>query len=49
MSDASEQGKLEPLGGSGVRMHLRGPARTARSEVAVIDPEGLFEFLSQGG
>jgi purine-binding chemotaxis protein CheW len=43
------QGKLEPLGGSGVRMHLRGPARTARSEVAVIDPEGLFDFLSQGG
>src|SRR5438552_13555775 len=37
-------GKLDPLGGSGVRMHLRGPARTARSEVAVIDPEGLFDF-----
>lgn len=41
-------GNLDPLGTSGVRMHLRGPARSARSEVAVIDPEGLFEFLSQG-
>jgi purine-binding chemotaxis protein CheW len=42
-------GKLEPLGSNGVRMHLRGPARTAKSEVAVIDAEGLFDFLSQGG
>lgn len=41
-------GKMDPLGSSGVRMHLKGPARSAKSEVAVIDPEGLFEFLSQG-
>ena len=43
------EGKMDPLGASGVRMHLRGPARTARGDVAVIDPEGLFDFLSQGG
>ncbi|HLL54068.1 MAG TPA: chemotaxis protein CheW [Myxococcaceae bacterium] len=41
-------GKLDPLGTSGVRVHLKGPARSQRSDVAVIDPEGLFEFLSQG-
>jgi purine-binding chemotaxis protein CheW len=42
-------GKMDPLGSSGVRMHLKGPARSQKSEVAVIDPDGLFEFLSQGG
>jgi len=41
-------GKLDPLGTAGVRLHLKGPARSQRSEVAVIDPDGLFEFLSQG-
>jgi purine-binding chemotaxis protein CheW len=41
-------GKLEPLGASGVQAHLRGPGRTASNDVAVIEPEGLFEFLSQG-
>jgi len=40
-------GKLDPLGGSGVHVYLRGPARAQANEVAVIDPEGLFEYLSQ--
>lgn len=44
---ATLTGKLEPLGASGVHVHLRGPARTKKNEVAVIDPEGLFEYLSQ--
>jgi purine-binding chemotaxis protein CheW len=42
-------GRLEPLGTSGVHVHLRGPARSAQRDVAVIDPEGLFDHLSQGG
>ena len=29
--------------------HLRGPAKSAQRDVAVIDPDGLFEHLSQGG
>lgn len=41
-------GKLDALGTSGAHLHLRGPARAQRNEVAVIDPEGLFDFLSQG-
>lgn len=41
-------GKLDPLGGAGVQMHLRGPAEANKNEVAVIEPEGLFDFLSQG-
>ncbi len=45
---AQVSGKFDPLGGSGVQAHLRGPARTAKNEVAVIDPDGLLEFLSQG-
>jgi purine-binding chemotaxis protein CheW len=42
-------GRLEPLGTGGVHLHLRGPARSAQRDVAVIDPEGLFDHLSQGG
>jgi purine-binding chemotaxis protein CheW len=42
-------GRLEPLGTSGVHVHLRGPARSAQRDVAVIDLEGLFDHLSQGG
>lgn len=41
-------GTLEPLGSTGVQQHLRGPARTSSHEVAVIEPDGLFEFLCQG-
>lgn len=41
-------GKQDPLGAAGVQQHLRGPARAGDKDVAVIEPEGLFEFLSQG-
>ncbi len=41
-------GKIEPMGQTGVHLHLRGPAEANRNEVAVIEPEGLLEFLSQG-
>ncbi|SET63749.1 chemotaxis protein CheW [Stigmatella erecta] len=41
-------GTLEPLGASGVHVHLRGPAKGAQRDVAVIEPEGLFDYLSQG-
>jgi purine-binding chemotaxis protein CheW len=41
-------GALEPLGASGVHVHLRGPAKGAQRDVAVIEPEGLFDYLSQG-
>src|SRR6478672_3410096 len=32
---SSVTGKMEPLGQSGVRLHLRGPARSQKNEVAV--------------
>ena len=41
-------GRMDPLGSTGVHRYLRGPARTAQNEVAVIELEGLFDFLSQG-
>ncbi len=41
-------GSLEPLGASGVHLHLRGPAKGAQRDVSVIDAEGLFDHLSQG-
>jgi purine-binding chemotaxis protein CheW len=44
---ATVTGQFDPLGASGVHVHLRGPARAQKNEVAVIDPEGLFEYLSQ--
>ena len=37
-----------PLGTSGVQAHLRGPMKAAAGEVAVIEPEGIFEHLSKG-
>lgn len=42
------EGPREPLGQSGVQLHLRGPAKAASNTVAVIEPEGLFELLAQG-
>jgi purine-binding chemotaxis protein CheW len=42
-------GPFEPLGARGIQVHLRGPARSQNNDVAVIEPGGLFEFLSQGG
>lgn len=41
-------GRMDPLGSTGVQRYLRGPARSAHNEVAVIELEGLFDFLSQG-
>lgn len=46
---SSLSGSMDPLGSSGVHLHLRGPARAGSDEVSVIEPEGLFEFLAQGG
>jgi purine-binding chemotaxis protein CheW len=40
-------GSLTPMGSSGVHMHLRGPAQASSREVAVIELQGLFEFLKQ--
>ena len=42
------QGNFEPLGTTGIQAHLRGPAKAPAGDVAVIEPEGLFEFLAQG-
>ena len=41
-------GKLDPMGATGVQQYLHGPALAGGRDVAVIDPEGLFELLSQG-
>lgn len=48
---SSVSGKTDALGSAGVHVHLRGPAHATvgGQEVAVIEPDGLFEFLSQGG
>lgn len=43
-------GKSDALGGAGVHVHLRGPAEATvgGQQVAVIEPDGLFDFLAQG-
>lgn len=41
-------GRIAPLGTEGIQQHLKGPAKAAKTDVAVVDPEGLFQFLSQG-
>jgi purine-binding chemotaxis protein CheW len=41
-------GTFEPLGQTGVQAHLKGPARAPAGDVAVIEPEGMFELLSKG-
>lgn len=46
---AALTGTFERLGDTGVQAHLRGPARAPAGEVAVIDTEGLVDFLVQGG
>jgi purine-binding chemotaxis protein CheW len=43
------QGSFEPLGTDGIQAHLKGPAKAPAGDVAVIDPEGFFEFLAHGG
>ncbi|MGV3624882.1 MAG: chemotaxis protein CheW [Archangium sp.] len=40
------EGTLERLGDSGVHQHLRGPARAAAGEVAVIDTQTFVDFLA---
>lgn len=42
------QGPFDPLGTTGVQAHLTGPATAPAGQVAVIEPEGFFEFLSRG-
>ncbi len=44
---ATLTGSFERLAESGVQAHLRGPATAPAGPVAVIDPEGLIEFLSR--
>jgi purine-binding chemotaxis protein CheW len=39
---------MTPLGATGVQAHLRGPATAPSGDVAVIEPEGMFELLSKG-
>lgn len=43
---ATLEGSFERLGEAGVQQHLRGPARSASGEVAVIDTQTFVEFLS---
>lgn len=42
-------GSMEALGVSGFQAHMRGPAKASMGDVAVIDPDGLIEFLSAWG
>ena len=46
---AEVTGAFEPQGTVGAQAHLLGPAQSAGRSVLVIEPEGLFDFLSQGG
>ncbi len=46
---ASLTGRFDRLGETGVQAHFRGPAAVPAGTVAVIDPEGLMEFLGRGG
>ena len=46
---ATLEGTFERLGDSGVHQHLRGPARAAAGEVAIIDTQTFIEFLSSAG
>lgn len=42
-------GTLEPAGEHGARAHFYGPAKAGERAVTVLEPDGLFEFLSQRG
>lgn len=42
------QGPFGALGTSGINAHLAGPATAPAGQVAVIEPEGFFEFLARG-
>jgi purine-binding chemotaxis protein CheW len=41
-------GDQRALGAEGVQAHLKGPTRTHAGDAAIIEPEGLFDFLSGG-
>jgi len=41
-------GPFDPLGATGIQAHLSGPATAPAGQVAVIEPEGFFEFLARG-
>lgn len=36
------------LGPEGVQSHLKGPSKTQAGDAAIIEPEGLFDFLAGG-
>lgn len=39
-------GEQKALGAEGVQAHLKGPTRTLAGDAAIIEPEGLFDFLA---
>lgn len=41
-------GEEKSLGLEGVQAHLKGPSKTHAGDAAIIEPEGLFDFLSGG-
>lgn len=38
----------EPLSNAGAAVHFRGPVTSPFGQVALVEPLGLFDFLSQG-
>lgn len=46
---AHVKGVGDALGASGAAAHFRGPLPSALGQVALVEPLGLFDFLSQGG
>jgi purine-binding chemotaxis protein CheW len=42
------QGTFDALGTTGIQAHLKGPAKAPAGDVAVIEPDGFFEFLTHG-
>jgi purine-binding chemotaxis protein CheW len=46
---SSLEGSFDRLGETGVHQHLRGPARAAVGEVAIIDTQTFVEFLASAG
>lgn len=39
-------GEQKALGTEGVQAHLKGPTRTQAGDAAIIEPDGLFDFLA---
>jgi purine-binding chemotaxis protein CheW len=46
---ANVKGEGDALGASGASAHFRGPLSSGLGQVALVEPFGLFDFLSQGG